>query len=258
MELQIQDHLSAADLSPGIRVVAAMAPDPGLPSLAAGAPQVQFLAIGIPGLQPGPNLSLITAPETFASQQAFLAGYITALATPDWRAGILSLRDASDGEKATEAFTNGARFFCGLCKPAYPPFVNYPAAAAADSPLDWRPAADALLALSVKTVYIFPGASSPDLLDYLAKARVRLIGGQAPPETIQSLWIATIRFSAAGVLRKAWPELVAGHGNQNLVLALVLEDISSGALPAARQRLVQEILDNLTSGKIAPGLVPEP
>lgn len=257
-ELKLQAKLAAGDLKPGLKVVVSLPPDPGLSQLAASSPQIQFAGVGLSGVQPSANLSVIGSQGSDESQQAFLAGYIAAIVTPDWRVGVLSLNGDPQGEKASEAFQNGARFFCGLCKPAYPPFVSYPTAAAMENPQDWRPAADALLALSVETAYVFPGASSPDLLNYLAKAKVRLLGGLTPPDAVRSGWVATIRFSPVEALRKAWPAWVAGQGSQALPAALTLADISTEALPAGRQRIVQQVLSELASGAIAPNLVPEP
>ena len=50
--------LSKTDLTPSTRIVVAFPPDPGLAALAQGAPDVAFLGLGIPGLNPGVNLSV--------------------------------------------------------------------------------------------------------------------------------------------------------------------------------------------------------
>ena len=209
-----------------------------------------------------------------AGQQAFLAGYIAAITTPDWRVGILSLAEDAQAEQSQAAFKNGARYFCGLCKPFYPPFNSYPTAASAQK-ADWQTAADVLLNQSVETIYVFPGASDPALLDYLAKANVMLIG-RLPPgnnpandagndsqngaqNTPAGLkWVATIRIDAALPLRQIWPELLAGHGGQKASASITLSDLSPSFLSAARQRLVREVQDGLASGQINPATVPEP
>ena len=258
IELRVQTGLSAGDLKPEVKVVVALPPDPGLAQLAAGAPQVQFAGVGLDGVGASANLSLVGSQGSLASQQAFVAGYISAIVTPDWRVGVLSLAGDPLGERAAQAFLNGASFFCGLCKPAYPPFVTYPTAASAASPQDWNAAADALLAKAVQTVYVFPGLATPELYAYLVKANVQLIGGGTPPDDARASWIATIHASAGEGLRQLWPDLVAGKGGRTLPMALTLADTSAGFLPGARQRLVQEVLQNLLAGQINPDQVPEP
>jgi hypothetical protein len=58
MRFQVRNVLTPADLAfegPALKVVVALSPDPGLVTLAAAAPQVQFMAVGIPGLPPAVN-----------------------------------------------------------------------------------------------------------------------------------------------------------------------------------------------------------
>jgi len=163
-------------------VVVVLQSDPGLAGLVKEAPNVQFVAVGIPGLQPGSNLSLI-GPEGFRpDQQAFMAGYVAAILTFDWRVGVLTQGDTNGGQLVQDAFNNGVRFFCGLCRPAHPPYLAYPQAFAIASPGDessWRSAADSLLQGSVTTAYVSPASSSPALLTYLYQAKVNLIAAGA-------------------------------------------------------------------------------
>ena len=56
---QVRNALSPADLEPGLQIVIALAPDPGIAGLAAAAPNVQFLAINIPDLTPVGNISVL-------------------------------------------------------------------------------------------------------------------------------------------------------------------------------------------------------
>ncbi len=190
-----------------------------------------------------------------------MAGYIAAILTFDWRVGILTQGD-TDGEKLVQdAFTNGVLFFCGLCRPAHPPYLAYPQAFAIASPDDetsWRAAADNLLQQSVTTAYISPASSSPALLTYLYQAKVNLIGSLAPTDDLRSQWIATILPDPASALEQLWPDLINGKGEAQLPMPIVLADTSSGLLDAARLRLVDATLDDLVNGRIQPNLVPEP
>ena len=124
MRFQVRNVLTPADVAfegPALKIVIVLPPDPGLDALAAAAPGVQFLAIGIPGLAAAPNLSSIGAAGLPVDQQAFLAGYIAGMVAPEWRVGILSQKDTPGGDAAVTAFTNGYHFYCGYCfNPNFP------------------------------------------------------------------------------------------------------------------------------------------
>jgi hypothetical protein len=261
LDLRMKKTLAAGDLDAAVKVVLALQADPGLAGLAKDAPNVQFVAIGIPGLQAGPNLSLI-GPEGFRpDQQAFMAGYVAAILTFDWRVGVLSPSETDGGKLVQDAFSNGVRFFCGLCRPAHPPYLAYPMAFSIASPGDqssWRSSADNLLQGAVKTVYVSPASSSPDLLAYLYQAKVDLIGGQAPTDDLRSQWIATILPDPTSALKQLWPDLIAGKGEFQIPMPIVLADTSSGLLNAARLRLVDAALEDLVNGRIQPNPVTEP
>ena len=254
LDLRIQKTLSTSDLDPAVKLVVALQVDPGLAELAKSAPGVQFLAIGIAGLTAGSNLSLI-GPDGFRpDQQAFIAGYIAAILTFDWRVGVLSPAETDGGKLIQDAFSNGVRFLCGLCRPAHPPYAAYPQVFAIASPVDsgWQTPADSLLQAAVTTAYVSPASSSPALLAYLFQAKVELIGGQAPTDDLRSQWIATVLPDPTSALRQVWPDLVAGKGGAQLPMPIVLADTSSGLLSTARLRLVNATLDDLVNGRIQP------
>ncbi|HPH95306.1 MAG TPA: hypothetical protein PKW33_10980 [Anaerolineaceae bacterium] len=248
LELRVLPALTQADLQVKPRLVVALAPLPDLPALAAAAPEVQFIAAGMDDLNPAANLTLIRG--SYLENQAFLAGYIAAVITPDWRAGTLDTDPA-----ARTAFLNGARYFCGLCKPAYPPFFNYPQVSTEG--LSGAQAADDLIAKAVSTAFIPPAQSSPETLAALAKAGVNLIGGQAPSDELRPYWVATLRVDAGAALRQAWAEAAAGRGGGEYRPGLILDDLESGLLNPARLRLVEQVLQGLQDGSINPAAVPD-
>jgi len=261
LSLLVKETLTASDLHPGVRLVVALPPDSGLAAMALVNSQIQFVAVEIDGLQPTPNLSLVGASGGGLDQQAFLAGYLAAMVTPDWRVGVINPADDNLGPLIRDAFKNGARYFCGLCKPAYPPFVIYPQAMPLDNPSDqasWQVAADNLLGKSVQTVYVPPLLSSPELLDYLDRAKVNLIGAQIPSGLKVGHWLASIRPDPALALAQLWLDLMAGKGGASLALPLVVEDADNSQLSVGKMRLIQEMIVNLAQERINPDPVPEP
>ena len=257
LDFQLHSSLTPAELDPNLRVLVALPPDPGLETLAASAPGTQFLGIGIPGLEPGANLSVISGQGSGPDQQGFLAGYIAALVTPDWRVGALSLSDTPAGMAARQGFLNGVVFFCGLCRPTYPPYLTYPMYVelpSGASPAEWQAAADTLKGSSVQTIFLAPGAGDEALLTDLAQAGVNLIGSASPPPALKNRWVATVSVDLDPALRQLWPDLLAGKGGADLSPSLEIGDVNPDLLSQGRQRLVDEFVENLQAGFIDTGV----
>jgi len=249
MQFETRPALSAAEIGPNLRIVVAVAPDSGISQLAAGTPGTQFLALGIPGIQPAPNLSVIGSTDGQPDQMGFIAGYLAAVITNDWRAGVIS-SDAAAGRLAAQGFDNGVVFFCGLCRPAFPPFYEYPILVSPPG----QAAADSLISQGVQTVYLAPGAGDPALLEYLAQANLNLIGSAPPPENLKDHWVATIQTDLLAGLEQLWPDLANGKGGGNLPTPIVITDRNEALFSTGRQRLVDETLADLQAGYIGTGV----
>jgi hypothetical protein len=261
MRFQVRNVLSASDVSTeaGLKVVIALPPDPGLSGLAAAAPQVQFLGVGIPGLTAAANLSLIGTSGKPVDQQAFLAGYIAAMLSPDYRVGILTQADNPSGLTAEAAFVNGVHFYCGLCNPAFAPFYGYPLhiEIPLDAPEGQYPAyADGLARYMVEVAYVYPEIATPDLLDYLSQKGIMIISESMPFEDLPAEWVVSIRPQDIPAIQRIFPDLAAGRGGQSLATPLLLTDINPDLLSEGKQRLVEEVLNDLQAGFIDPWVKP--
>jgi hypothetical protein len=106
----------------------------------------------------------------------------------------------------------------------------------------------------VKTVYVFPGSVSESILEYLAQAEVNLIGGSAPPASVQNRWVVSIQADLLDGVRDIWPDLASGNGGASIGTPLVLKDVNPNLLSPGRQRLVEETLANLVEGYIGTGV----
>lgn len=236
-----------------IRWVVALAPAPGLNELISSAPQVRFLALGIEGLTPAPNLSVIASGGDVSDQQGFVAGYLAAVITPDWRVGVISVADTETGQIARRSFLTGAKFFCGFCSPTYPPYHEYPLYVQLNgtaSSAEWQSAADILLQRSVETVYVVPGAGDENLLRYLAAAGVYLIGGIEPPEDISASWVVTLGPQPAQAFDEFWLEFVSGTDGQMVPIPLSIDQVNDNLISPGQLHLVEEILAEIQSGYV--------
>ncbi|MCL4260248.1 MAG: hypothetical protein KJZ52_06450 [Anaerolineales bacterium] len=261
MRFQVRNSLDVDDLTePGLRIVIALPPDPGVVALAAAAPQVQFLALNIPDVSAGGNVSAL-ASSSQLDIVAFLAGYTAALVTDEYHIGMILPKDDPDAKRAAAAFRNGMIYYCGLCRviyfpafclvenlqPCYPQNVEIPAE---EDPARYNPYADYLiLQRDVDTIFVHPSVATPDLLTYIGVTGDWLIGA-ATPEERPGGWIMTIQPDEIKAIQSVWLQLAGGQGGLTVQSPLSLSDIDATLLSPGEQRLVQETLDALQQGRI--------
>jgi hypothetical protein len=235
------------------RVVILLQAPADLSALAAAAPQAQFVTVAGGDLQAGGNLSVIRQLE---EQRTFMAGFITTLIAPDWRAAGL-LPDAP--ANLQDAFINGGRYWCGRCIPIYAPLVLFPLTGTQPAGTDaagWQSTVQDLQANILEAVYISPAADSPDLRSALAAQDLILVGTQPPTADSKAAWAATLSFDPIPAIQKLWPDLVAGRGGQTEDASLSWTDVNEDVFTVGRQRLAQEALAGLLDGTISPFSVP--
>jgi hypothetical protein len=181
---------------------------------------------------------------------------MAAAITSDWRVGMIAAQDAPTGLAARQAFVNGAIFFCGLCRPSYPPFYQYPQYAELSlgaSQADKQAAADYLIDRAAETVFIVPELEDEALVDYLTQNGVNVIGSMIPPASVQNRWVASIRPDLDAAVREIWENLLANQGGTQLQPPLVIEQVNESLLSPGRQRLVEQTLTELLDGFIGTG-----
>jgi hypothetical protein len=159
MRFQVRNGLTPADLEPGLQIVIALPPDPGIAALAAAAPNVQFLAINVSGITAGGNVSVLGG-NSQSDMAAFLAGYTAALITDDYRIGMMMPRDNADAIRAFNAYASGMTFYCGTCRPFYylnwtfPQYIDIPAN---EDKNNYDAYSDILISqYKVRTIYLHP------------------------------------------------------------------------------------------------------
>jgi hypothetical protein len=254
MRFQLRNSLTLADLEPGLKVVVAFPPDPGIVELAAAAPDVQFLTINIPGITPGGNVSIL-GNNSQSNIVAFLAGYTAAMLTDDYRIGMLMPKDNNEAIQALNAFTNGRKFYCGLCRPNFFYNWDYPQyleIGAEQDVNDYDAFADILiLQYRVQTIFVHPDIYTQDLVDYIGTTGTSMIGTTSP-EQRPAGWIMTIQPDTIQAIQFAWSSLIAGQGGITVQSPLGLSDVDPRLLSPGKQQDVEETLDKLQKGLIAP------
>ena len=251
---QVRNALSPADAAePGLQVVIAVSVDPGIAALAAAAPQVQFLAINIPNIAPGGNISVLGG-NSQSDIAAFLAGYTAALVTDDYRIGMLMPRDNGDAIRALNAYATGMAYYCGSCRPlfffnwTYPQYLDI---GADEDPNNYDAYADILIMqYKVRTIYIYPDVYTEDLANYIGTTGTYAIG-TISPEQRPGGWVMTIQPDVIKAIQNAWPQLTSGQGGVTVQSPLGLSDVDSTILTPGKQRLVEQTLNDLQAGLIS-------
>jgi hypothetical protein len=258
MRFQVRNAFTTADLEPGLQIVIAVSTDPGIAALAATAPQVQFLAINIPDISAGGNVSVLGT-NSQADVAAFLAGYTAALITDDYRIGMMIPKDHADAIRALNAFANGMTFYCGTCRQiffytwTYPQYIEIPAE---EDVKNYHAYADILmLQYKVNTIYIYPDVYTEDLVTYIGTTGTSMIG-TISPEQQPAGWVMTIQPDLMKGIQNAWPGLISGQGGITFPSPLGLADIDPNLLSEGKLRLVEQTLTQLQSGQISTGAAP--
>lgn len=261
MRFQVRNGLAPQDVEPGLRIVIAVPPDPGIAALAAAAPQAQFLAINIPGITAGGNISVLASGGSIDTP-AFVAGYTAALLSDDFRAGMILPKDDPGAQQAAAAFANGMAYYCGLCTSfrlyidanggalRFPQFIQLPTD---QNPNSWG-LNYLVSSLKMSALYLYPDSKLgvKQLYEALGQTGALIIGAAAP-DPRPAGWVMEIRPDEVKAIQTAWPALAAGQGGQNVPSPLGLGDVDSVLLSPGKQRLVQGVLDDLQAGRILAG-----
>ena len=253
---QVRQQLTTDSLVPELRLVVVVPPDPGLAQLVASAPGTQFLALGISGLESAPNLTTIAGEGARPDQQGFIAGVIAAMLSADWRVGVISLSDTAEGRAARTGFLNGVVYFCGLCRPAHPPFYEYPLyieLASTATTAEWQEAANYMVDHDVQTVYVYPQAGDESMLSILAAGKLNIISSGEPPQTLRSSWVVSLSTDPLSLIQSQVEGLLNGSitsGGQSLVVPIQFTHINPLKLTPGKQRLVEQVLSDLQAGFI--------
>lgn len=259
MQVEEWQQLSSAELDQrDARVIVVFEPNTEINQLAAMYPNINFLGIGIQEAEPASNISLIRVSNATQDVKNFLAGYIAAVVTQDWRAGLISQIADPIGKTAQIAFDNGMSYFCGFCQPVYPPYPipGYPlvyelSETAADIEMliayfkEWQ----------VQTVYVLPPMDQDEYLLALAQAGFNLIAERKPPQGLESQWIASIvPADMAEAVAVALSRILAGETSMVIDLPLEVVEINPDLFSQGRQDLVRVTMDDLLAGFISTGI----
>lgn len=236
------------------RMVVALPPQPDLQTLVEAAPDTDFLAVGFSGLEAQDNLSVILPGQGLYDQHGFMAGYLAALITRDWRVGVIGLSENPAAQQARSAFSVGVKYFCGLCRPEHPPFYEYPLSVTLPgdaTAAQWRASADVLVKQGVETIYVVPGAGDQELLAHLVDAGAQVIGdARFYTQEIADGWVASLGFDLATAFKEYWPQFTTGKVGEEIPVPLIISDVNHELLSPGRLQNARAVLELVSEGWI--------
>lgn len=236
------------------RYVVALAPASTLADLVIAMPDVQFVAVGFEGLPQMPNLTMIGSGGDQKYVQGFLAGYIAALSSNEYRVGIISV-GGEVGSRYRTSFLNGAIYFCGFCNPVYPPYEVYPLYYEVDPAGGiqvLQAAAEDLIARSVDTIHVAPGVGNDELLVYLAGRGLMIIGTSAPPDAILGNWVASVELDFMTSFQEVLRSVLQGSPMGEVSGSIKITYTNPNFLSQGRIAHLEELLEQLGDGTIDP------
>ena len=223
LEFEIRQEIFANEITPDIRIIIFLEQPDNLGTLAANAPETQFVAISGQNWSPPANGTIILKNE---GHVAFLAGYLSALLAPNFRVGGLLV---SENTEFNQAFNNGVSYYCGLCAAVINPLNTYPVLSqqpANSPPANWQAAFTEINASKVNVLFLPGDAASAELGAYLSGMDVAVIGNQAPPEELKPRWVATIASDGLSPLREIWNDLMEGQSEKVVNASLKISDVN--------------------------------
>ena len=256
LELVVRLEAFESDITPNIRAAVFLVQPDNVGSIAAAAPNTQFVAIGDQEYNPPENVTIIRQRD---DQAAFMAGYLASIMAPNYRTGALL---SAENPAFNQAFINGVYYFCGLCRAAVAPFSAYPQVSVlpADSgAFEWQNAFNEINIQKVNVLFVAPEAATPEVLAYLTGMDVALVGLQPPAEEGRPRWAATLSSDVLSPLRDIWEDVLAGRGGRVVNASISASDVQPVViqegevwLSEGRLMLAQKVMDDLRDGLISP------
>jgi len=193
--------------------------------------------------------------QSSKAEQIFIAGYLAALITDDWRVGGLLPDVQYKNTAASTVFKNGVLYLCGRCIPVYGPIVNFPVTALLSMPEDTERTMQAFGEISsnrLNSVFI-PEAYLYDDLVILLRQNEVTIFSDTNLESDNNDWVD---YSVTNNISEIIIEILAEDSNQAEINETIHVEYSvqsnSKEIPLGRANFLQEMIDSLQSGLISP------
>jgi hypothetical protein len=192
------------------------------------------------------------------ADRLFIAGYLSALISNDWRVGGLIPPIQYQNTGADLVFQNGAVFLCGRCAPTFGPIVDFPITALLSSPEDNDSTLQTYGEIStnkINTLFIPSAYLFDDLVILLQQSGVTIIS-DAKSGGEQSDWID---YAIIDNLSELIINAISDTGQQEGLITTPVEFSvysSIGELSPGKSDFINDMIKNLQAGFISPYQIP--
>lgn len=196
--------------------------------------------------------------EMSPADRLFVAGYLSAMISDDWRVGGLLPSINYQNTGADMVFQNGVVFLCGRCAPTYGPIVDFPTTSLLDAPEDNEATLQAYGEISpnkINTLYIPSAYLFDDLVILLKQSGVTIVS-DAKSGVDQSDWID---FAIVDNLSDLILNAISENGEQEGLVTTPVEfsiSASSKELSSGKTDFINAMIQNLQAGFISPYQIP--
>jgi hypothetical protein len=250
MEVIIADDMGGVELSSGDMIAALMSSPDELEALSSNFPMAHIIGFAEAPIS-APNLSVIHFDPGLYDKMGFIGGYISAMQSPEWRAGFLVTPDSGSSVEVT-AFINGFTYFCGLCRQVNPPYYDYPVVNSVE-PDNSGSIQDALASFSqqrVRTVYLpssmrdaaFGGVNIPTGLLFVA--------ADSGMEDLTG-WMVGVTPDYQAAAERAFSNVEQGGVGTTIPLSVQLAAPNFSNISQGRVEHIEQVLEGVNSGFIA-------
>lgn len=247
-----------ATMTEGTRVVVSLEDIDRFGELAVANPDLGFIVVGVVEENPG-NLYAIQPDGERSDQIGFIAGYVAALITPDFRVGGIALGDDGRENAAMQGFLNGAVFYCGLCRPAYPPFNNYPryVLTSSNQTDEISGAIRGMKDLGVETIFLSPGLNQQSVFVGVQDSELKVIGTERPGEPVGYTWVASISPDLEVGVQAAWEVWMQGEPGRVIMPPITITAADPEILSEGKLDHIEGVIADLASGRFDTGVDPQ-
>ncbi len=212
-------------------------------------------------VQENMNLNLEKTTTLFnmaPADRLFIAGYLSALISNDWRVGGLIPSIQYQNTGADIVFQNGAVFLCGRCAPTFGPIVDFPITALLSTPEDNDATLQSYGEIStnkINTLFIPSAHLFDDLVILLKQSGVTIIS-DAKPGVEQSDWID---YAIIDNLSELIINAISDTAHQEgLVITPVEFSVYSSIreLSPGKSNFIKDMIQKLQAGFISPYQIP--
>jgi hypothetical protein len=223
-------------------------------NLAIEYPEVSFVAVDNQTAQPSSNLSVIGDPIVDQQRRAFMAGYLAGLISDDYKVGALVPSDSSASEMVIDSFVTGVQFYCGLCKPHYPPYQTFPqwqTISTEDLQGTYQIVLSDFVTNGIEVLYVHGDLVSESLLTEIDTLGIKVVS-DAGPETSRNNYAGSILSDPGPALIKLWSDLLTKQAGVRLPASIALVERNSEVVSEGRYLLFEEMVMDLQEGLISP------